>query len=335
MRSVRLLPVVICAALALLLFKGIGLVTNGGYVLTGAMTAQAAGSGGGSEEGTSPGDDATMELPVEPTLSDSSPTLDDGAPTLPMRAVGAEHEVAGTGATSSEPEGGAAAPDESAEIATSAATECSPAGGPPAEGTAEDQDPLEGFDFKIAQEECPVDPGVNAAGDSLPLIKDGAGNIAPMPDSASGAEQAVIERLGARREELDARAAELEMRLALVEAAERRVNERTSALLVLEARINALVEEKKAMDEGQFASIVAMYETMKPKEAAAILDQLEMPVLLRVARAMSPRRMAPIMARMDPRKAKDLTSSMAVEQAEATIELGREELGALPQIVGQ
>jgi hypothetical protein len=34
LRQVRLLPVVIFAALALLIFKGIGLVTNGGYVLT-------------------------------------------------------------------------------------------------------------------------------------------------------------------------------------------------------------------------------------------------------------------------------------------------------------
>ena len=39
MKSVRLLPVVIFAALALLLFKGIGLVTSGGYVLTGSATA--------------------------------------------------------------------------------------------------------------------------------------------------------------------------------------------------------------------------------------------------------------------------------------------------------
>ncbi len=43
MKSVRLLPVVIFAALALLLFKGIGLVTNGGYVLTGSNAVLAAG----------------------------------------------------------------------------------------------------------------------------------------------------------------------------------------------------------------------------------------------------------------------------------------------------
>jgi len=196
-------------------------------------------------------------------------------------------------------------------------------------------DHLEGFDFQVNRDGCPVEPGVNAAGDSLPVIKDGAGNVVPMDGSASGAEEAVLERLGARREELDAREAELEMRMALVEAAEKRITERTAALEALEARINALVAEKKTADEGQFASIVAMYETMKPKDAALIFDQLEMPILLRVAGAMSPRKMAPIMAKMQPQKAKELTANMAVEQTAATMDIGREDLSALPQIVGQ
>ena len=53
MKSIRLLPVVIFAALALLLFKGIGLLTTGGYVLIGtarslAATARARADGGGT-----------------------------------------------------------------------------------------------------------------------------------------------------------------------------------------------------------------------------------------------------------------------------------------------
>lgn len=332
MKSIRLLPVVICAALALLLFKGIGLVTNGGYVLTGAMSAQAAGGaphGGGSAEA---GSDATMELPVEPTLSDPNPTLDDGAPTLPLRATAAGHGEEATGASTEDVQA-AGASEGDAEHGDVAATDCPPEGEVAPEAV-EGGDPIEGFDFKVNQD-CEVDPGVNAVGDSLPVIKDGAGNVVPMDGGGSGAEQAVLERLGTRREELDAREAELDMRLALVEAAEKRIAERTAALEALEVRINAMVEEKKTVDDGQFASIVAMYETMKPKEAALIFDQLDMPILLRVASAMSPRKMAPIMAKMAPQKAKELTANMAVEQAEATMEIGQEDFGALPQIVGQ
>lgn len=331
MKSVRLLPVVICAALALLLFKGIGLITEGGYVLVGAATVQAEEHAEAEAKG---GGDAVMALPLEPTMSDSNPTLDDGAPTLPLRAGKEGQTEESEEAAESAGEGGSSEGGERDVPATASEIGCSSAREQSAEAI-EGEDPIETFDFKVAQEDCPTDRGVNAAGDSLPVIKDGAGNIVPMADGASGAEEAVLERLGARRKELDAREAELDMKMALVEAAEKRIAERTAALEALEARIKALVEEKKTADERQFASIVAMYETMKPKEAAAIFDQLEMPVLLRVASAMSPRKMAPIMAKMEPRKAKDLTANMAIEQAQAAGEIGPEDLGALPQIVGQ
>lgn len=329
MKSIRLLPIVIGAALALLLFKGIGLVTNGGYVLTGA--AQAIGQEQGGDGEAEAGNDATMELPVEPTLTDTDPTMDDGAPTLPLNGKGAAEGAesgseAADEAGDAEPEASAPEPGGEGDAAASAEAEC------PAIGERPSPEPAESDE---STSDCPVDPGVNAAGDTLPVIKDGAGNIVPVDDGATGAEQAVLERLGARRETLDAREAELDMRLALVEAAEKRIAERTAALEALEARINALVAEKKTVDDSQFASIVAMYETMKPKEAALIFDQLEMPILLRVASAMSPRKMAPIMAKMEPLKAKDLTANMAVEQVQAEIEIGPEDLGALPQIVGQ
>ena len=79
-----------------------------------------------------------------------------------------------------------------------------------------------------------------------------------------------------------------------------------------------------------------MYETMKPSDAAAIFDELDMPVLLRVARAMNPRKMAPIMAKMDPVKAQDLTAGLAVDRGRADASSSPARISrALPQIVGQ
>jgi flagellar motility protein MotE (MotC chaperone) len=80
---------------------------------------------------------------------------------------------------------------------------------------------------------------------------------------------------------------------------------------------------------------VAMYETMKAKEAATIFNQLDMPVLLRVTRAMNPRKMAPILARMDPMRAKSLTAGLATEEVEPSLDVLVEDLTSLPQIVGQ
>ncbi|MEQ1901565.1 MAG: hypothetical protein ABL866_12630, partial [Devosia sp.] len=77
MKSIRLLPVVIFAALALLLFKGIGLMTSGGYVLVGTEVAQAEEAAAAHEAAaTAGGGEPTLEMPKETTLADTSPTLE-------------------------------------------------------------------------------------------------------------------------------------------------------------------------------------------------------------------------------------------------------------------
>ncbi|MFY7962270.1 MAG: magnesium transporter MgtE N-terminal domain-containing protein, partial [Elsteraceae bacterium] len=53
--------------------------------------------------------------------------------------------------------------------------------------------------------------------------------------------------------------------------------------------------------------------SMKPKEAAQIFDKLEMDVLLGVAQRMKEGKVAPILASMQPEKAKLLTQILAVQ----------------------
>jgi len=335
MKSVRLLPIVIFAAAALLIFKGIGLVTNGGYVLVGTSVAEAAGGapsagshGGSSGKTEGVVDDGFTSL-IDPTMTDASPTAQDTAPTLPLvdeKAVAA----AKTG------EHGAEAPagDHAAEVVPAAAVEhpvepaeaaCPPDGGMVAPATSGSE----------ATADIVCDPRAGLIdGVAPPVVQDEQGNLVPFaPDDSSA--PAVEQRLGERRADLDAREQELNMRMALVEAAEKRINERTAVLQQLEARINSLVDQNKVDEEGQFKSIVALYETMKPKEAAVIFDELDMQTLLRVSRAMNPRKLAPIMARMKPIKARDLTASMALTQAEPQVAVTAEDLASLPQIIGQ
>lgn len=338
MTQIRLLPVVIVATFALLLLKGVGIMTGGGYVLVGPSATQAA-----SHDEPGEGGAPTLALPTEPTMTDTNPTLSDDAPTLPLTPEAAAdasdsmHESEDEAAHDAAAGSGEAPADEVHGSEAVADAGCPPEDPEPVEPAEDHGQVVDGFDFVKARPKCVVDPGVNDAGDALPLIKDGAGNVVPLAsvDGRTESEDAIIERLSDRRAELDQREAELDMRMALVEAAEKRIAERTAVLEQLEARINAMVDEKRTLEEAQFTAVVAMYETMKPKDAAAIFDQLEMPVLLRVARAINPRKMAPIMARMDPRKAKDLTAGLAVDRVEPTIELGQEDLAALPQIVGQ
>jgi flagellar motility protein MotE (MotC chaperone) len=319
LKSVRLLPVVIFAALALLLFKGIGLVTNGGYVLTGPNAVLAAGGNGAPA--------ASDSTPSEVVLTDLNPTMDDTTPTMATResATAADHASAAESSSAS---------TESSEVADAESEEsdepsvaCPPVVAAQTDPHAET--PATGCE--------PSEIPVNEHGDALPLVQDGDGNFIPL-DVIEGddSEEALLARLAERRTELDKREADIAMRTTLLEAAEKRLDERTKALAALEAQVAALVDEKQVAEEAGFKAVVTMYESMKPKDAAKILDTLNTTVLVKVVRAMSPRKMSPILAAMSPEPAQKLTIALAAtENTDVVPASAGENLAGLPQIVGQ
>lgn len=339
MKSVRLLPVVIFAALALLLFKGIGLVTSGGYVLTGPTDVFAAGAEPAAE---APAAADMGDLPEEVVIADTSPTLDDSAPTMVTNlAPAADHAAASEASHGDSSEEGHASseagvpPVDGGEEASSAAV-AEPLPCPVAEDvSAASVEPGAPPGAEALPDCIPVEIPLNEHGDALPLVKDGTGKIVPLELGGDDSEEALVGRLSERRAELDQREADIGMRLALLEAAEKRLDERTTELAALEARVAQLVDEKQAAEEAGFKAVVSMYETMKPKEAAKIFDTLRLSVLLKVARSMNPRKMSPILAAMSPEPAQQLTTALAAfESTDVVAEVG-ENLAALPQIVGQ
>lgn len=68
-----------------------------------------------------------------------------------------------------------------------------------------------------------------------------------------------------------------------------------------------------AMNE-QMASLVSLYEGMKPKAAAAVFDKLDTGTLLELTSHMNPRKLSPIIAAMDPDKASRITGLMVGAQ---------------------
>jgi flagellar motility protein MotE (MotC chaperone) len=144
---------------------------------------------------------------------------------------------------------------------------------------------------------------------------------APKPDGTdlyptqvqpvSASERAILERLQSRRQELDARAREIDIRESLLKAAEKRVESHVEELKAVESRISTATEQKSEADAARFKGIVTMYESMKPKDAAKVFDRLEMPVLFEIASKIAPRKMSDILGLMSPEVAERLTTEMA------------------------
>jgi flagellar motility protein MotE (MotC chaperone) len=135
-------------------------------------------------------------------------------------------------------------------------------------------------------------------------------NREPSPP-VSPSERAILERLQSRRQELEARAREIDIRESLLKAAEKRIESRVEELKAVESRISAASEQKSEADAARFKGIVTMYEGMKPKDAAKVFDRLEMPVLIEIASQIAPRKMSEVLGQMSPEAAERLTVELA------------------------
>ncbi len=168
----------------------------------------------------------------------------------------------------------------------------------------------------VAQE---ADETVSGEEVEIPPPLEGEVEVPPalgaLPDSleigGSAAERAVLESLGKRRENLNEQEGQLDLREKLLRATEERIEKKMSELKKLGESIDTKVREQQEQEDQEVANLVAMYENMKPKDAARIFDRLRMPVLLKVVRRMNPRKMSGVLAKMDPERAEDLTVAIA------------------------
>jgi flagellar motility protein MotE (MotC chaperone) len=136
--------------------------------------------------------------------------------------------------------------------------------------------------------------------------------VNPEPSQpVSASERAILERLQSRRQELEARAREIDIRESLLKAAERRIDSRVEELKAVESRITTATDQKTETDAARFKGIITMYEGMKPKDAAKVFDRLEMSVLFDIASQIAPRKMSDILGLMAPEAAERLTIEMA------------------------
>jgi len=148
----------------------------------------------------------------------------------------------------------------------------------------------------------------------------------------SPGERAVLERLQDRRQELDTRGRDLEMRENLLKAAEKRVEAKVNELKDVESRVNTAMGNRDKAEADRFKSIVSMYENMKSKDAARIFDRLDLKILVEVSTQINPRKMSEILAQMTSEGAERLTVELANR---AAANPKSQNPGQLPKIEGK
>jgi flagellar motility protein MotE (MotC chaperone) len=164
----------------------------------------------------------------------------------------------------------------------------------------------------------PVPPAFASAPAAPPAAAPAAAPPPPPPPEPSPeqrAERALLEGLRARRGELETREQAIAAREMVLAAAERRLGRRIEELTALQQRIQATDRGNAEREEAGWRQMVKLYEGMRPRDAAAIFDDLELPVLVQLVDRMREAKAAPVLGAMKPDRARLLTAELARHRA--------------------
>ncbi len=121
----------------------------------------------------------------------------------------------------------------------------------------------------------------------------------------------LLQNLSKRRDELDQREKDLDIKATVLDATEKRINDKLADMKTMQEQLSKIVAEYNKQQGTEISSLVKIYENMKPTDAAAIFNEMDMPILLEVIDKMNERKVAPVLAGMDPKKARDVTQELA------------------------
>jgi len=134
------------------------------------------------------------------------------------------------------------------------------------------------------------------------------------PQTFTQSELELLQRLSERRKVIEAQAQENKAREAMLKAAEARIDGKIAELQQLEQTLSDLVAEADGQQKAKIDQLVRIYGAMKPKDAARIFNDLDMPILLTVVEGMKESKVAPILADMDAMKATAVTEALSMRK---------------------
>jgi flagellar motility protein MotE (MotC chaperone) len=127
----------------------------------------------------------------------------------------------------------------------------------------------------------------------------------------SPAELQLLQSLGVRRGQLDQRDKDFDTQLALMAAAEGKLDAKIRAMQALKGEVQGMLGQAETQKTAELTRLVTVYQAMKPRDAAARMTLLADDVRLPIAARMKERPLSAILAQMPPAEAKALTEKLA------------------------
>ena len=168
--------------------------------------------------------------------------------------------------------------------------------------------------FSIDHSQALAEEKINAETAELKKILNDAPQNTKNPENGNSAfsqsEIMILQELAERREALDLRAQEIDKKAIQLKVAEEEIDKKIKQLKAYEQKLEKLIHEYDDKERQNLASLVKLYTTMKPKDAARIFDTLDTGITVALLKGMKADTSSAILSQMKPEKAKIITSEL-------------------------
>ena len=137
-----------------------------------------------------------------------------------------------------------------------------------------------------------------------------ASNIKEGSSSFSQSEIAILQDLAKRREALNLKDKEIEKKALQLKITEEEIQKKLEQLQAYEAKLKGLMQEYSAKEKEKLMTLVKLYTSMKPKDAARIFNTLDIELSTAILNEMKPSASSAILSQMDAQKAKAVTNQL-------------------------
>ncbi len=120
----------------------------------------------------------------------------------------------------------------------------------------------------------------------------------------------ILQELAERREALDLRSREIDKKAVQLKVAENEIDKKLKQLQDYENKLRGLIKEYNAKEKEKINSLVKLYSTMKPKDAARIFNTLDLEITVSLLNEMKPSVSSAILSQMQADKAKAITDEL-------------------------
>lgn len=128
------------------------------------------------------------------------------------------------------------------------------------------------------------------------------------------APEVLLRSIQKERDLVDLQQIQMNIRISEIALAKEKLSLEKASLLELKSTLEALLKKVEGAQTEDLARLVVFYKSMKPKDAARIMDDLDIEVTIMVLTAMKPRDAAPVMAKLTPVRARAV-SKIIFEQS--------------------